>query len=96
MIARYPLIDTAQVTNIFKIGFRAVDMSKLVNDHIPNPASKCLRLSRAGEIRALDEDANQQDLNGMVPFLRYITVYKQCLIEAVNGLLKVSLHSSLG
>jgi len=40
MIARYPFIDIIQLVNIFKNEFRAVNIFKLVNDHIPNSASK--------------------------------------------------------
>ena len=96
MVARYPFIDTTQLANIFKYEFRAVNIFKLVNDHIPNPASKqSLRLTRSGELRAHDDDATQQDLKGMVPFLRCLGVYNQCLIEAANEQLKIPLQASL-
>lgn len=95
MVARYPFINTAQITLIFKNDFRAVNIFKLVNDHIPNPTNKGLRLTRAGELRAHEEDAMQQDLKSMVPFLRCIGIYIQCLIEAVNDHLKIPLQASL-
>jgi len=95
MIARYPFIDTTQLANIFKNDFRAVNIFKLVNDHISNPASKQdLRITRFGELRAHDDDVTQQDLKGMVSFLRCLGVYNQCLIEAVNEQLRHSLQAS--
>ncbi len=96
MIARYPFIDIIQLVNIFKNEFRAVNIFKLVNDHISNPVSKQgLRITRFGELRAHDDDATQQNLKGMAPFLRCLEVYNQCLIEAVNEQLKISLQASL-
>jgi hypothetical protein len=88
--------EKKKLANIFKNDFRAVNIFKLVNDHIPNPASKQdLRITRSGELRAHDDDATQQNLKGMVPFLRCLEVYNQCLIEATNEQLKISLQASL-
>ncbi len=96
MIARYPFIDIIQLVNIFKNEFRAVNIFKLINDHISNSVSKQgLRITRLGELRAHDDDATQQNLKGMVPFLRCLKVYNQCLIEAINEQLKISLQASL-
>jgi len=96
MVSRYPFIDTTQLALIFKNEFRAVNIFKLVNDHIPNSLNKQgLRLSRSGELRAHDDDATQQDLKGMVPFIRCLGVYNQCLIEAANDQLRHPLQASL-
>jgi len=40
MVARYLFIDTIQLVNIFKNKFRAVNIFKLINDHISNSVSK--------------------------------------------------------
>jgi len=46
MISRYPFIDITQLILIFKNEFRAVNIFKLINDHISNSLNKQgLRLS---------------------------------------------------
>ncbi len=96
MISRYPFIDITQLILIFKNEFRAVNIFKLINDHISNSLNKQgLRLSWSDELRAHDDDVTQQNLKGMIPFIRCLEVYNQCLIETINDQLRHSLQASL-
>ncbi len=96
MIFRYLFIDITQLTLIFKNEFRAVNIFKLINDHISNSINKQdLRLSRIDELQAHDDDITQQNLKSMILFLRCLEVYNQCLIETINDQLRHSLQASL-
>jgi len=96
MIFRYLFIDITQLTLIFKNEFRAVNIFKLINDHISNSINKQdLRLSRIDELQAHDDDITQQNLKSMILFLRCLEVYNQCLIETINDQLRYSLQASL-
>jgi len=96
MIFRYLFIDITQLILIFKNEFRAVNIFKLINDHISNSLNKQdLQLSRFDELRAHDNDVTQQNLKGMILFIRCLEVYNQCLIKTINDQLRHSLQASL-
>jgi len=76
MIFRYFFIDITQLTLIFKNEFQAVNIFKLINDHILNSINKQdLRLSRIDKLRAHDDDITQQNLKNMIFFLHCLKVY---------------------
>ncbi len=76
--------------------FWAVNVFKLINDHISNSINKQdLQLSRIDELRAYDDDITQQNLKNMILFLRCLKVYNQCFIEMINDQLRHSLQASL-
>jgi hypothetical protein len=96
MIAHYLFIDIIQLINILKNEFQAVNIFKLINDHILNSVSKQdLQLTSFNELQAHNDDVIQQNLKDMIFFLCCLEVYNQCLIEAVNEQLKISLQKSL-
>ncbi len=96
MIFRYLFIDIIQLTLIFKNEFWAVNIFKLINDHISNLINKQdLRLSWIDELQAHDDDITQQNLKSMILFLRCLEVYNQCLIKTINDQLRHSLQASL-
>ena len=96
MIFYYFFIDIIQLILIFKNEFWAVNIFKLINDHISNSINKQdLQLSWIDELWAHDDDITQQNLKSMILFLYYLEVYNQCLIEMINDQLKHSLQASL-
>ncbi len=96
MISRYLFIDITQLILIFKNEFQAVNIFKLINDHILNSINKQdLQLSRINELQAHDDDVTQQNFKSMIFFLRCLEVYNQCFIETINDQLKHSLQASL-
>ncbi len=93
MISCYLFIDIIQLTLIFKNEFWAVNIFKLINDHILNSINKQdLQLSRINELWAHDDDVTQQNLKNMIFFLRCLEVYDQCLIKMINDQLRHSLQ----
>ena len=96
MISRYLFIDITQLTLIFKNEFQALNIFKLINNHISNSINKQgLQLSWIDELWAHDDDVTQQNLKSMIFFLRCLEVYNQCLIETINDQLRHSLQVSL-
>jgi len=96
MMSRYLFIDITQLTLIFKNEFQAVNIFKLINDHILNSVNKQdLRLTCFDKLQAYDDDINQQNLKSMILFLHCLKVYNQCFIETINDQLRHSLQASL-
>ncbi len=96
MIFRYLFINITQLTLIFKNEFQAVNIFKLINDHILNSINKQdLQLSWIDELWTHDDDITQQNLKNMIFFLRCLEVYNQCFIKTINDQLKHSLQASL-
>ncbi len=96
MISRYLFIDIIQLILIFKNDFWAVNIFKLINDHILNSINKQdLQLSWINELQAHDDDVIQQNLKSMIFFLCCLEVYNQCLIKMINDQLRHFLQASL-
>ena len=96
MISCYFFIDITQLTLIFKNKFWAINIFKLINDHISNLINKQdLQLSWIDELWVHDDDITQQNLKSMILFLRCLEVYNQCLIKMINDQLKHFLQASL-
>ncbi len=96
MISRYLFIDITQLILIFKNEFQAVNIFKLINNHILNSINKQdLQLSWIDELQAHDDDVTQQNFKSMIFFLRCLEVYNQCLIKIINDQLRYSLQASL-
>ena len=85
MISRYLFIDITQLILIFKNEFQAVNIFKLINNHISNSLNKQdLQLSWFNELQAHDDDITQQNLKSMILFIRCLKVYNQCFIKMIN------------
>ena len=96
MIFYYFFIDIIQLILIFKNEFWAVNIFKLINDHILNSINKQdLQLSWIDELQAHDDDVTQQNLKNMILFLCCLKVYNQCFIKMINDQLKYFLQVSL-
>ncbi len=67
MISRYFFIDITQLILIFKNEFQAVNIFKLINDHILNSINKQdLQLSWIDEFWTHDDDVTQQNFKNMI------------------------------
>ncbi len=96
IISRYLFIDIIQLTLIFKNEFWAVNIFKLINNHISNSINKQdLQLSWIDKLQAHDDDVTQQNFKSMIFFLCCLEVYNQCLIKTINDQLRHSLQASL-
>ncbi len=96
MIFRYLFIDIIQLILIFKNEFQAVNIFKLINDHISNLINKQdLQLSWINELQIHDDDVTQQNLKSMILFLCCLKVYNQYFIKMINDQLKHSLQANL-